>query len=141
MESPVPLMIERLKTLTELKKVAGMVTIEAMLQQALPSPSCFVYHTVDHVLELLDSQRVVELVDTVWAASVVFKNVKITDDIMPDEAEIINKKIIELLTGWIPFNEGFPLIYRGSKPLFEQNRLIRVNLFSLKQVLEMEYRE
>jgi hypothetical protein len=155
MESPIPLIIERLKTVFELNKVSGMVTLEAMLQQSLPSPSCFVYHTndvlddkylmdriggLDKALGIKQSlTNLTQVIESYYAVAVVYKNFKINDETNPSYADDLNQKIIELLTGWKPFGE-YPLIYKGSSPLFEQNRLIRENIFSLTQILNVEYR-
>ncbi len=138
-QSPIPLMIERLKTLTEFKKVAGMVTYEAMLQQNLLSPSCFVYRANDAAKENESIGNVSQTVKRVYAISVVFANVKVTDDVTPFVADEINQKIIDLILGWQPFNE-YPFYFVSAGSMFEQNRYIRENLFMLEECFTAEYR-
>ena len=140
-QSPIPLIIEKLKTLTELKKVLGMVTIEAMFQQALPSPSCFVYRAVDKANSDI-SENVGSLNQTIkryYAVSVVYSNIKVTDETTPFSADEINQKVIDLILGWQPFSE-YPLMFISASSLFEQNRYIRENIFMLEECFTANYR-
>jgi hypothetical protein len=138
-QSPIPLMIGRLQTLSELKKVAGMVTYDAMLQQTLASPSCFVYRSNDVADKNESITNVSQTVKRLYAVSVVFANIKVTDETTPFAADEINQKIIDLMLGWQPFSE-YPFYFVSANSIFEQNRYIRENIFMLEECFTANYR-
>lgn len=138
-QSPIPLMIERLKTLSELKKVAGMVTYEAMLQQTLASPSCFMFRSNDVAKDNESIGSVSQTVKRLYSIVVVYANIKVTDETTPFLADDINQKIIDLMLGWQPFGES-PFYFVSASSMFEQNRYIRENIFMLEECFTAEYR-
>jgi hypothetical protein len=140
-QSPLPLLIERLKTLTELKKVLGMVTLDAMLQQALPSPSCFVYRSTDKAVSDVSSDlgRATQTIKRYYSVLLVYANIKVIDETTPFLADELNQKVIDLILGWQPFNE-YPFMFVSADSMFEQNRYIRENVFVLEECFDADYR-
>ncbi len=133
------LIIQRLKTISDFKKVRGMVTYEAMLQQSLPNPSCFVYHLNNIYRDNENMSSVSQPVEQLYAVSVVYANIQVTDETTPFLAEELNKKVGDLMLGWQPFGRH-PFLSISSKPIFEQNRYIRENIFMLEDCVTAEYR-
>jgi hypothetical protein len=140
-QSPLPLLIERLKTLTELKKVLGMVTLDAMLQQALPSPSCFVYRSTDKAVSDVsgDLGRATQTIKRYYSVLLVYANIKVIDETTPFLADELNQKVIDLILGWQPCNE-YPFMFVSADSMFEQNLYIRENVFVLEECFDADYR-